>query len=149
MSRAVLALMGCIGCSTEPQNATEPQSDFVVEVVEFLAGENAGFGQESMPEIVLGPPDGGFSSQGSVDVVSLGTGGSITLRMDQEIVDGDGADFIVFENPFEIAGGAVFSEAGEVSVSDDGETFTAFPCDPSRDAPNGCAGFAIVLAGKE
>ena len=53
------------------------------------------------PGIVFGPPGNATPTTGSLDVLSLGHGGSITLAFtDNEIVDGPGPDFIVFENPF-------------------------------------------------
>ncbi|MCP4504749.1 MAG: cell surface protein [Deltaproteobacteria bacterium] len=116
---------------------------FAVEVVEVFYGEGAGFGQEDFPDVVLGPPVGAGDGQGSIDVLSLGIGGSITLRMGKDIVDDEGADFIVFENAF-YYGQAIFSEAGRVEVSDDGDEFFAFSCAPQDPAPNGCAGFAPV-----
>ena len=54
-----------------------------------------------MPDIVLGPPVGGGALAGSLDVVSLGFSGEIVLCFEPNaIVDGPGADFIVFENAF-------------------------------------------------
>jgi hypothetical protein len=100
-----------------------------------------------MPDVVFGPPQGGFTSQGSTDVVSLGQGGSIVLRLGRALVDGDGPDLLVFENPFEVPGQGVFGEPGEVAVSADGEDFAAFPCEPAAAPPNGCAGYGVVLAG--
>jgi hypothetical protein len=80
-------------------------------------------------------------------VVSLGCGGSITVRLDPPaVVDGPGADLIVFENAF-TTGGGLFAEPGQVEVSDDGEAFAAFPCDPVTLA--GCAGQAPVLSSPE
>lgn len=43
------------------------------------------------------------------------------------IVDGPGADLVVFENAFDIASGGRFMDPTVVSVSADGETFAAFP----------------------
>ena len=64
------------------------------------------------------------------------------------IVDGPGADFIVFENPFE-AGQTTFSEPAEVSVSDDLQTWHTFPCEVDGTGTwpaTGCAGVHPVLA---
>lgn len=149
----VAALSGCgwcAGCGEEPPHE-HPVVDgpFAVEVVSFDAGENAGFGQDRMPDVVLGPPGGGRSASGSTDVLSLGNGGAIVLRLGRAILDGEGADLIVFENPFLFGGGEVFSEPGEVSVSADGETFATFACAPDDESPNGCAGYTPVLAGVE
>ncbi|MGR8948637.1 MAG: PEP-CTERM sorting domain-containing protein [Gammaproteobacteria bacterium] len=48
------------------------------------------------------------------DIVSLGRGGAVTLQFDKPIVNGDGADFAVFENSFS----DTFLELAYVWVSD-------------------------------
>ncbi|MEO7112284.1 MAG: hypothetical protein ABI183_17695, partial [Polyangiaceae bacterium] len=87
------------------------------------------------------------------DVVSLGTGGSITLSFaPNAIVDGTGADFIVFENAFltnPTDPSTVFAEPGEVSVSDDGTTWTTFPCTATAYPYGACAGWHPVLSSPE
>lgn len=134
---ALVVMPALAGCDEGP---------FAVEVVSFEPGAGAGFGQEAMPDIVLGPPAGAGRTQGSMDVVSLGAGGRIVLRLGRTIVDGEGPDLLVFENPFETPTGVVFAEPGEIAVSDDGERFTIFPCQPDAPAPNGCAGYRFVVA---
>ena len=124
---------------------------FVTSVVSFDAGPCSGFGQSSMPGIVEGPPVGGGCCQGSTDVVSLGNGGSIVVSFaPNAIVDGPGPDFIVFENPFEIADNPnnLYAEPGIVSVSDDGVSWTSFPCTATfGDPPYGlCAGVHPVYS---
>jgi hypothetical protein len=131
---------------------------FVTAVVSFTPTECTGFGASAMPGIVEGPPVGGGSDHGSTDVVSLGSGGSIVVSFaPNAIVDGPGPDFIVFENPFWIGGNPndVYAEPGEVSVSDDGTTWTPFACSPTPDAqsatgvspPYGsCAGWHVVYS---
>ena len=121
---------------------------YAIEVVTFTPGAGAGFGEDGFPEVVLGPPMGLGETVGSLDVLSLGVGGAIVLAFAEPIVDGAGADFVVFENPFLVSGTAeVFAELGQVSVSDDGVTWTSFPC--STDAPRGtwetCAGWRPTL----
>ena len=69
------------------------------------------------PEKALGKAVGD-----SFDVVVLGDGGSIVLTFNRPIVDGEGADFAVFENSFDDK----FLELGTVEVSSDGEHFVAF-----------------------
>ena len=121
---------------------------YATEVVRFSPGERAGFGQDGLPDIVLGPPGGGVSGVGSLDVLSLGIEGEIVLGFDPPIVNGPGADLVVWENPFFIGGDPTlpFTELAEVEVSDDGDTWFAFSCDPaSPSAPGqwlGCAGWA-------
>lgn len=127
----------------------DPCPSYASQLVEVTYGPGAGFGQDEAPGIVLGPPRGGGCCQGSLDVLSLGNGGAITLGFhDTVIVDGDGPDFTVFENPF-FAGGdpaSPFVELGTVEVSADGETWHAFPC-ATLEAPwDACAGVSPVLA---
>lgn len=127
-----------------------PASRFASRVVEVKLGDCAGFGLAAMPDVVLGPPEGGGDTQGSLDVLSLGVGGSISLSFEADpIVDGPGTDFLVFENAFFAGGNPLkpFAELATVSVSDDGVTWSTFPCtalatDP---APYGaCAGWHPV-----
>jgi len=141
-------------------DANVSASRFVTSVVSFAPTDCAGFGVASMPGIVEGPPVGGGTTHGSIDVVSLGSGGSIVVSFaPNAIVDGPGPDFIVFENPFWIAGSSseVYAEPGEVSVSDDGVTWTTFACTPVVDPqvtdgtgtgpPYGaCAGWHVVYS---
>jgi hypothetical protein len=146
---AVLASAGgaCGGAATRLEaDAHAPPSPFAVDVVAFEPGPGAGYGQQSLPGVVLGPPAGGFTHKGSEDVLSLGLGGSIVLALGLPALDGEGPDLLVFENPFLYPGG-VFAEPGEVSVSADGSTWATFACDPIVPAPNGCAGYEPVLAG--
>ena len=60
--------------------------------------------------------------------VSLGDGGSITLRFDPPIADGPGPDFAVFENGISFNGGrSFFMELAFVEASSDGAGFAQFP----------------------
>ncbi len=122
---------------------------FVTTVVSFTPGPCAGFGKSDMPGIVEGPPQGGGDAKGSLDVVSLGVGGEIVLSfMPNAIVDGPGADFIVFENPFYIGGNEQkpYAEPGEVSVSDDGTTWSTYPCTATSYPYGQCAGWHAVYS---
>jgi hypothetical protein len=56
-------------------------------------------------------------------VVSLGDGGSATCSFQYPIRDGEGADFVVFENSFD----GNFLEFAFVEVSSDGENYFRFP----------------------
>jgi hypothetical protein len=144
----VAASTACGGAATRLEADTQgPASPFAVDVVAFEPGPGAGYGQQDLPGVVLGPPGGGFTHKGSEDVLSLGQGGSIVLALGLPALDGDGPDLLVFENPFLYPGG-VFAEPGEVSVSADGSTWATFACDPLVPAPNGCAGYEPVLAGE-
>jgi len=115
-------------------------------VVAFEPGDAAGFGQDSMPNIVLGPPRGGGDRNGSLDVLSLGVGGEIVLELGSEAIDGPGSDLLIFENPFRFGGTMMFTEPATVSVSLDGEVFVDFPCDFEQPPYAGCAGLMPVHA---
>jgi hypothetical protein len=122
---------------------------FVTKVVSFTPGPCAGYGAARMPAVVLGPPVGAGDAQGGTDVVSLGTGGEIVVSFEPNaIVDGPGVDLLVFENAF-FAGGdahAVAADRGEVSVSDDGLTWTTFPCTATAYPYGACAGWHPVYS---
>lgn len=143
----LLLVTACAGSSEPPQGSSTTDPRFVASVVDFQPGTHAGFGQDRMPQVVLGPPQGGGRNQGGLDVVSLGTGGTITVEFGVDAVDGPGADFIVFENAF-VAGNTtvVFAEPGQVEVSADGSAWAAFPCEPGSAPYAGCAGTRPVLA---
>lgn len=65
----------------------------------------------------------GMASGVSTEVVSLGDGGSITLRFSAPIINGPGFDFAVFENSFSDN----YLELAFVEVSSDGQRFVRFP----------------------
>jgi hypothetical protein len=123
------------------------QDPFADAVVSFTPGSGAGFGADELPGIVLGPPRGGGPIQQSLDVVSLGNDGVITLRFDLPVLcDGPGPDLTVFENAFHVntPDGPVFEEYGIVSVSQDGVHFVEFLYD--KDTHAGLAGRTPVLS---
>jgi hypothetical protein len=151
---------------TPPLDASKPQADgggfpvcdsgsvlavdrFATRVVSFTPGDCGGFGAAQMPTIVLGPPAGAGDGEGSFDVVSLGERGAIVVSVEPNaIVDGPGTDFIVFENAFNATGNPQnpSAELGEVSVSDDGVTWTTFPCTATKYPYGTCAGWHPVYA---
>lgn len=137
----------CIGCTGQDTNETGLESEtdpFADSVISFTPGDFAGFGQDQYPDVVLGPPEGKGPNSGSLHVLSLGEQGEITLGFDDvPITDGPGVDVLVFENAF-----PGWPELGIVSVSEDGETWHEWPCDPF-DSDNqfpGCAGVSPVLS---
>ena len=147
---ATLCLLSHLGCdaASSPVPLALPTS-FATEVVTSTLGTGGGFGENQMPDVVLGPPKGTGTLSGSTDTYSLGKGGEIVVGFGEHpIVDGPGADLVVFENAFYAGGDPefVYAELGEVSVSADGTTWTTFPCDPTPDAPPwpGCAGWTPV-----
>ncbi len=123
---------------------------FIIKVESVTYGPCAGFGQAQLPGVVQGPPLGGGDLHGSLDVLSLGTGGQIVLSFgDNAIEDGAGPDFIVFENPFNAGSapnGALFAEPGEVSVSADGTTWKTYPCTATAAPYGACAGWHPVYS---
>ena len=141
----MLALLFACASSDDPNAATgDPFAD---SVVSFEPGDGAGFGEDELPDVVLGAPNGTESGAPSLDVLSLGDGGVIVLGLeDFALTDGEGIDLLVFENPME-----AWSETGIVGVSDDGETWTEWPCDAADEDGGypGCAGVEIVYAGPD
>jgi len=124
--------VACLALSLTAARAATAAGAFADAVVSFTPGAHAGFNADALPDVVLGPPVGGGDLQGSLDVVSLGDGGSITLAFrDHIICNGPGVDFTVFENAFHAGSptGPVFIEVGIVAVSQDGEHFVTFPYD--------------------
>lgn len=154
-----LAVAGCSGGDSGGPGSDAASADGAVDagppgpgpfadrVVSFKPGPNAGFGQDRLPGVVLGPPQGGGDASGGLDVLSLGKEGCIVLEFtDIAAVDEPGPDLLVFENPF---GG--FLETGVVSVSADGVAWKEFPC-AANDMANrfpGCAGTHAVYSSPE
>jgi hypothetical protein len=156
LGAAFVAMLG-IACGSgaersEPDPCTSASSRFASAVVESSFGSGQDFGQADLAELVLGPPRGAGCCAGSLDVTSLGEGGSVVLEFAREIADGDGADFIVFENAFVPSGASeenVYAELGTVSVSGDGESWSTFPCTAVEYPYGSCAGWHPVLANAE
>lgn len=65
----------------------------------------------------------GAATTNTMDVVSLGDGGTAVVTFETPIANGQGFDFAVFENSFNDA----FLELAFVEVSSDGEHFVRFP----------------------
>ncbi|MDR1544451.1 MAG: T9SS type A sorting domain-containing protein [Prevotellaceae bacterium] len=65
----------------------------------------------------------GKASKTTTEAVSLGDGGTAVLTFQTPIVNGEGADFAVFENSFSDA----FLELAFVEISSDGEHYFRFP----------------------
>jgi len=113
----------------------------------FTPGESAGFGAASLPFIILGPPRGGGPLYQSLDVASLGNGGTITVVFrDNVVVDEPGADLVIYENAFHVGSetGPIFAELGIVELSADGKTWVTYPYD--AESGEGLAGRTPVAA---
>lgn len=133
----------------EGGNCGGPAHRFITEAVAHSFGPGQDFGQDQFPQIIFGPPKGAGCCAGSLDVVSLGDGGSITAAFgDNGIIDGPGPDFVVFENPFNIGNDPQnpYAELATVEVSPDGMVWTAFPCTASSYPYGACAGWHPVYA---
>ncbi len=106
---------------------TEPNR-FATTVVELNFGEDHHAGYID-PNMVLGGPHGKGELIGSLNVLSLGKNGNITLGFDVTITDKQGMDFIVFENPFHLSAqqDQIYAELMYVEVSTDGVNFARFP----------------------
>lgn len=138
------AMLACEAAGDVGETPHAKSADpFADRVVSFTPGPSAGFGADKLPGVVLGPPQGGGGAAGSLDVVSLGQGGTLVVALDdQPLIDGPGADLLVFENAF-----AGFIETGRVAVSADGKTWHEWPC-AAQQAPDypGCAGVTPVFS---
>jgi hypothetical protein len=144
---------GAGACGAERPGRDDGCDPWATALVDFDPGDGAGYGADGLPGVVLGPPDGGKATQGALDVVSLGQGGTITVALGCPVGDDDGADLYVYENPFVVAGGPrVFADPAEVAVSIDGDVWVTFRCDPpvsavaADDGLDGCAGMTPVVA---
>ena len=135
-----------LACAPEP-----PWADEIVSAPG--ADPSAAFGD---PAAATNGARGGGLRSGGTDVYSLDLDGPRTELVlgfsAHRIIDGDGPDFVVFENAFEIAGGGNFMDPVIVEVSDDGEVFFEFPhtfagtaYDTDPDTWTGFAGIHPVL----
>lgn len=109
------------------------------DIITLDLGTHGGYGIESYPNIIYGPPVGVY------DVLSLGNRGSITIELkDYFIVNTDGPDFTIFENPF-----PGWQQCATVSVSEDGGIYHSFECDQTdvNGVFSGCAGVHEVNYG--
>lgn len=146
----VLGLLS-FGWASEPATKPEPVAapdPFVDKVVEFKVGTGGGFNSEKLPDIVLGRPYGGGAFRGGAHVFSLGREGSITLEFtDNEVVDEEGVDLLIFENSIKPMPGTNADpgyDLAKVEVSEDGINWKAFAFDTAT--RKGCAGHLPVYS---
>lgn len=101
--------------------------------VKWGEGQEFGRSEQYFPKNIFGPPDKTATkyipAATEDEVCSLGRNGVITVgKKDFIVVDGNGPDFIIFENTFVISNGKkIFAEPGIISVSKDGINFIEFP----------------------
>lgn len=145
-------LCGAVACVTgedsgENRSRIVESGPYATSVASFAPGPGGGFGSDMLRDAVTGWPSGGETWRGSTDVVSLGVEGEIVVRLGQDLVDAEGADLLIFENPFFVSGSdRVFVEPGAVAVSADQVTWYEWPCDPVAPDYDFCAGIHPVVA---
>lgn len=111
-------------------------------------GQNSGQSSEFFPQNIFGPPDTSaredFQSADPKQICSIGLGGEIIVGFKgMDIVDGPGPDFTVFENAFfNPVTNRIFAEPAQISVSEDGIKWIAFPFDSVT--LKGCAGITPI-----
>lgn len=117
MNRTLLAALVAV-----PTLAAVGRAQFATQVVASNTNGNAGGGIFN-PANALGP------ALGATHVHSLGIAGHLTLGFAAPITDAPGADFLVAENAFALAGSfwQSFAEVAFVEVSSDGVSFCRFP----------------------
>jgi hypothetical protein len=112
---------------------------------QVLAAPGAGKLPFRDPALAVNGARGGGLSAGSLDVFSLGLAGDdswIDLGFSgRRVMDGPGADLVVFENPFQVGPGRVFVDPVRVYASPDGQHFVAWPAryrapDPTAYSPD-------------
>lgn len=110
------------------------KSCIVERGLEDCADSNSNKVSTGQDEFAVGKADGA--------VVSLGDGGMATLTFDFPIVNGQGADFAVFENSFSDN----YLELAFVEVSSDGVHFVRFPSVSNTDTTTQIGSFGSIDA---
>lgn len=109
---------------------------FVSEVISFTpgSGQSAGQSEEYFPENIFGSPSESASENVAEtrpeEICSIGLDGEIILSFSGNIIqNGDGVDFVIFENAFRYGDDRIYAEPAIVSVSYDGIEWYQFPYD--------------------
>ena len=112
--------VGSEGCQAISLHDSRIQSwAFGVEVQRgYQQNSTTNFASYGQPYMAQGLPDSTTTT-----AVALGEGGKALITFEAPIVDGEGADFCVFENGFN----STYLEIAFVEVSSDGEHFYRFP----------------------
>lgn len=122
-------------------------------VTEAPGSTGVGFGNSSR---AVNSVCGAGTASGSTDVYSLKSSSTSTMCEANEmcivlewagrrVLSGEGADFVVFENPFNRTGTARFIEAVIVEVSKDGTSWCGWNPDYSGEKNSGLAQFSIDI----
>ncbi|MBX9448758.1 MAG: T9SS type A sorting domain-containing protein [Taibaiella sp.] len=102
-------------------------------IIGWATGATLERGWLDISDLSLGKASAGSAENAvgpaNASIVSLGDGGWITLSFERPIQNGEGADFVVFENAFAdpLDSSMAFLELAFVEVSTDGEYFVRFP----------------------
>ena len=122
MNRVFIVLSMVVGAAC----ASPPEVGHAGLVVEAPGASGTGFGDPQ--RAVNGVHGGGLRAQ-SLDVYSVPPDSYLVVSWDgRRLIDGPGADLVVFENPFDYGDtGDRFMDPAVVEVSTDGEVWTAFP----------------------
>lgn len=123
-----LPSLGLLVACTGGQGPVEAAAGLATELLEAPGDQREG--RFDAGRAVNGVRGGGLT-QGSTDTFSLGYGADdahVVLGWHgAAVLDGEGFDLIVFENPFEVASGGRFMDPTVVEVSPDGVRWVAFP----------------------
>lgn len=114
-------------CGDAPEAPVDPHPGAqLADVVVSAPGADAyAFGD---PDLAVNGVRGAGEHQGSFDVYAIApTDDELVLAFADPVVDGDGPDLAVFENPFAVNGGGWFIDPVVVEVSADCVAFAAFP----------------------
>jgi hypothetical protein len=144
-----LIVLAVIGCGEE-RTLPEP-SGLATEIVSAPGATGVGFFDAAL---AVNGVRGGGTWQGGLDVFSVGVEDELVLGFVDPVLDVDGPDVAVFENPFDVRSGGRFFDPVVVEGSADCEAFVAFPFgldgDPSDPAAwSGFAGLTPVLLHEE
>jgi len=130
------------------------QSNKFIDTVYYFKpgiGQNIGQSSDYYPLNIFGPPSPKATpmipESSPSEILSIGLGGEIIVGFKNSyLIDGDGVDFIIFENAFiNPLKNKVFAEPASVSVSEDGINFIEFPFDTLTLL--GCAGITPTNGG--
>lgn len=128
------------------QTEAQIEHSYIDTVYSFTPGTGQNFGQspEFFPMNIFGAPAKEASeyipASAESDVLSLGIDGEIIIGVKNMVIyDGEGDDFIIYENAFKNqATKKIFAEPATVAVSEDGLNYIEFPHDDWT--LEGCAG---------
>ncbi|MBQ6268602.1 MAG: T9SS type A sorting domain-containing protein [Bacteroidetes bacterium] len=133
IKNTIIILVYFIFCNDLLFAATEHVFIDTVYSVNWGSSQNFGRSEKYFPMNIFGPPSSTATKYVPAatedEVCSLGKGGEIIVGCKNHyIVNGEGVDFIIFENVLvNTANTKVFVEPAIISVSQDGENFVEFP----------------------